>query len=533
MTDFSHFPRDTRAVGDVASTRQRIFKTVRSAISSVKPVSNARYKLTLTDVDYDEKDPEHFTLAQQKEAILGGQTLGRRIRGTWRMQAPGEPPMLKRTTLTKVPYMTSRGTFILDGTEYTISSQQRLLPGIFTRQRETGEIESHVNVAKGFGHHYSLDPDKGKFKIRIGQANVPLLPVMKALGATDKQIRDAWGADIYVANVEKNPEKALRAMYTKLYKERPATNETMMEGIQKAFNDMVLDPEVTKSTLGKGYDRVNTDTILAATRKIIDVYKGNSKPDDRDALNYQKIVGPEDIFSERFKKASNIIRQVLWKNTPRNSLDRVPVGAFDDLVRGVIFDSGLGNPLAEINNIELLDHQYRITRMGQGGIESLNAIPYESRMVQPTQMGYLDPVTTPECNAEGTEVLTKAGWKLWEDVTEDDEFACLINDNVEYHYASKLTRTGYDGLMYGCKTNATQYLVTPDHRLYIAPVEHPDSWHFITAKALWDAKPFRYYLRGEDNKTYFCDSAHDNYIVNYTGTVYCATVPGGLVCVLV
>ncbi|MFA5572927.1 MAG: hypothetical protein WDA42_07445, partial [Candidatus Bathyarchaeia archaeon] len=340
--------------------------------------------------------------------------------------------MLKRTTLTKVPYMTSRGTFILDGTEYIISSQQRLLPGIFTRQRDTGEIESHVNVAKGFGHHYSLDPDKGKFKIRIGQANVPLLPVMKALGATDKQIRDAWGADIYAANVEKNPEKALRAMYTKLYRERPVSNETMMAGIQKAFNDMVLDPEVTKATLGKGYDRVNPDTILAATRKIIDVYKGNAAPDDRDALNFQKIVGPEDIFAERFKKSANIIRQILWKNTPRNSLDRVPVGAFDDLIRGVIFDSGLGNPLAEINNIELLDHQHRITRMGQGGIESLNAIPYESRMVQPTQMGYLDPVTTPESLRVGVESRLSINTRLGADGKIYSRFININNGRPEW-----------------------------------------------------------------------------------------------------
>jgi hypothetical protein len=71
---------------------------------------------------------------------------------------------------------------------------------------------------------------------------------------------------------------------------------------------MTLDPEVTKRTLGQPYSNVGANTLLAITQKLLRVNKGEEEPDDRDALAYQHMMGPEDLFPERLNKAKTVAR---------------------------------------------------------------------------------------------------------------------------------------------------------------------------------------------------------------------------------
>ena len=90
----------------------------------------------------------------------------------------------RNARLGTVPYLTDRGTFISRGNEYTMAHQMRLRPGAFTRVKDNGELETHVNVlpGKGVSHRVFLDPKTGIFKIHIGQANIPLISVLACDG---------------------------------------------------------------------------------------------------------------------------------------------------------------------------------------------------------------------------------------------------------------------------------------------------------------------------------------------------------------
>ena len=66
--------------------------------------------------------------------------------------------------------------------------------------------------------------------------------------------------------------------------------------------------------------------------------------------------------------------------------------------------SGLGMPLEEINPAEIFDQGSRITRMGEGGIPSLDAVPDEARAVQPSQFGFIDFLRTPESGKVGVDL---------------------------------------------------------------------------------------------------------------------------------
>jgi len=403
LLDMQGGPPEARAFGDVNATRAAVYQNALTAAQNQAPVSNQKYILGLSNVGYD--GPETYTKADEKRAVLEGRSLGRRLRGTYQLRTNDDAQQVvdeKRVTLASIPHMTPRGTFILNGNEYSLSHQMRLRPGIFTRIKESGELESHVNVARGFGHRYFLDPETGIFRIQFGQARMPLMPVLKALGATDRQIRDAWGNELFVANAQKSDPGTIKKLYKKLVRRGTAgDDQEMFEAIRAAFDEMELDPEVTKRTLGKPYAKVDPEVILSSTQKLLRVHKGEEDADDRDAMAFQRTVGPEDLFAERINKAAIEARKALWKATLPGNLSRLQPNIFQKMVRGAILETGLGNPLEEINPAELYDQRVRVTRMGEGGIPSSDSVPDEARNVQPSHLGFIDPVHTPESGKIG------------------------------------------------------------------------------------------------------------------------------------
>jgi len=392
---------EQREFGDTVKTRKFIYDKVLQSAQNLKPIANVRHTMRLRDVGY--MDPDNYTIEAQKRAILEGKTLGRRIQGTWDLtdNLTGQVLDTRKQVIARVPHMTQRGTFINNGNEYTLINQARLRPGIFTRVKENGEIEAHANIMPGRGvsHRYFLDPDKGIFALRIGQAKIPVMPLLKAMGATDKQLQEAWGNDIWQANAQKNNPGELNKLYQRLVRKRDdaAPIESKQKAVADAMSSMELDPKVTYKTLGTGYNKMDLSAILATTKKLLSISRGEQEVDDRDHLAFQTVLGPEDLLSERLEKDyGGMQKDMLRKASFKGNLGSIASGPLTKQLESVLISSGLGSNLEEINTAELLDKQYRITRMGDGGIGSSEAVPDEARSVQPSHFGMLDPVRTPE-----------------------------------------------------------------------------------------------------------------------------------------
>jgi hypothetical protein len=73
------------------------------------------------------------------------------------------------------------------------------------------------------------------------------------------------------------------------------------------------------------------------------------------------------------------------------------------------------------------------------------------------------------CYDRETDVLTKDGWKKWEDVTYDDEFATYNTDTgyMEFQAPERLIRYHHTGKMYKVCNKGVDLCVTPDHRMYV------------------------------------------------------------------
>jgi DNA-directed RNA polymerase subunit beta len=398
---------------DPTFTREDIFKAVEQQAHSVKPIQNDLYTLSLGDIKYE--GPERFSKKDHKQAVLSHGSLTRKLRGTWRLidNKTGAPIAKRRATIANVPYMTDAGTFVHNGVEYTLAHQMRLRPGVYTREKDNGELEAHVNVMPGKGrmHRYYLDPKTGVFKINIGQAQIPLMPLLKALGASEQDIRKTWGNELTAINIAKGDAGTLEKLYARLaYKPNAGLDAAgKQKAIAEEFARMELDPEVTKRTLGEPIKNLTPDAILKITKKLIAVNRKEADPDDRDSMAFQQILGPEDLIAERFLKDKATLRQLLWKATAKKTLDHVPTGTFNKAITAALIGSGLGSSLEEINPVEIYDHQTRVTRLGEGGIGSLDAVPQESRSVQPSHFGFIDYLRSPESAKVGVDMRFARG----------------------------------------------------------------------------------------------------------------------------
>ena len=402
-----------RRFDDPKQLRKAVYDKVLEAANNLQPISDGNYFLTLTNARYI--DPENVSLRERKQALLEGKTIGRRLKGTWVLSdANGNEIERRDTIVARVPTISDSGTITHNGVDYILAHQQRLNSGIFTRRKANNELETHVNVVPGQGvsHRYLLDPVKGVFKIKIGAAEIPALPLLKALGASDRELAEAWGSEIYKANATSNNEAVLKKIADRLLPKHMLTNtkEPLSKLVADYYANMPTDPNITRNTLGQPFTKLEKNAVIAATKKLLAVSRGEEEPDDRDHLAYQTFLGPEDLFAERLTKDAGKLRKKLFREVLRKkSLSAIPSGALTKQLEQAIINSGLGNALEEINPAEMLDKITRVTRMGEGGLPSEDAIPDESRSVNASQLGLLDPVRTPESIRAGVDLFFAHG----------------------------------------------------------------------------------------------------------------------------
>lgn len=86
------------------------------------------------------------------------------------------------------------------------------------------------------------------------------------------------------------------------------------------------------------------------------------------------------------------------------------------------------------------------------------------------------------CYDDKTEVLTKDGWKFFQNVKPDDIFFTLnVNGDIELHRSLKYVAKPYRGIMYHFKTKLIDIKVTPDHNMFVAS-PRTSNYRFIAAK---------------------------------------------------
>lgn len=145
------------------------------------------------------------------------------------------------------------------------------------------------------------------------------------------------------------------------------------------------------------------------------------------------------------------------------------------------------------------------------------------------------------CYDKQTQFLTKEGWKLGKDIADNEQLYSYDAQKNTCHWSKQIQpmyKKNYIGPMYGVKTKAMQFLVTPGHRFFARTT---DVFSQVTVQEIYNKdfelpaiapSDYTQYIPSQIfvKQTQYKQASHsDWYTVQYNDMVYCPTVDTGYV----
>lgn len=258
-------------------------------------------RLELKDLKY--VGQEKFSKREQNDALLNDRLLARRLRGTVRLIDEETNKVLdekRNFTLARVPYLTERGTFIDNGSEFAPVMQSRLLPGAYTRKRDNGELETHFNVRPGTGSamRVTFDPVTTQYRLKVGSSNLHAYSVFKDMGVSDEELERRWGPEILEANKAKYSRNTLDRLYNKALPkwERDDTLDASekVKAIRGAFDRA----QVAKSILEQNLPNLFSREKAASWRRIGRAVQVAQELTKQSAESFSPDFSPEQVWNQ-------------------------------------------------------------------------------------------------------------------------------------------------------------------------------------------------------------------------------------------
>ena len=216
-------PKHTRAFFDPINLRHTVFQTAVDAFhKKLNTIETQDFKLQARDLKMDPF--HHITTTHQKKAVLEKKDLTVALKGTIDLihKPSGKVVETKHTTIAQLPFITGHNTAIYNGSEYESVNQQRLLPGIYSRIRQDGIPESHINPEARTGQSARILflPDTQMFILMVKNSQVKLYGVLRDLGIQDGAMKAAWGDKILNANRMGYTGSEIDKLYSLLVREK-------------------------------------------------------------------------------------------------------------------------------------------------------------------------------------------------------------------------------------------------------------------------------------------------------------------------
>jgi DNA-directed RNA polymerase beta subunit len=237
----------------------------------------------------------------------------------------------------------------------------------------------------------------------IAERNLPPL-VRRAL-----ENRNQKTASVHVSPVLRN---------TLLGKKLASTVDFSVDKSEEEKQKERISPQAMIRTQddGEEYVPIGFDSVLDATDRILQVSRGEVKPDDRDHYANKKVFTPAALLRERIRIDADHTRRKLARFVANTkSLKVLTPGIFNAYAEGLLSGNPLSSPIEEINPISLIEQSRRLTHFGPGGINSEDAITESMQSVHPSQFGFISAIEGPESSRAGVDVRAAIGAKIGSD----------------------------------------------------------------------------------------------------------------------
>ena len=324
------------------------------------------------------------------------------------------------------PWMTERGTFVINGAERVVVSQLIRSAGVFfTREAHAGRFTYGAKVIPGRGAWLEFETAAaGAMYVKIDRKRkIAVTTLLKALGMTETQIRDAFkhvdqGKQSFITTtLEKDPShgssEALIEVYRRLRPGDLATVDNARSLLENMFyNYKRFDfSRVGRYKINKRLDidipntaenRVmRLEDLIAIISEIIRLNNTQEPADDIDSLANRRVKLVGELVQRQFR--IGLLRM------ERNAKDRMSMSEIETVtpsqlinarpivaaVREFFASSQLSQFMDQINPLSELAHKRRLSSMGPGGLSRERA-GFEVRDAHATHYGRICPVETPE-----------------------------------------------------------------------------------------------------------------------------------------
>ena len=324
------------------------------------------------------------------------------------------------------PWMTSRGTFVINGAERVVVSQLIRSAGVFF----TGDLHGTNNlygakVIPGRGAWLEFETAaSGALFVKIDRKRkIAVTTLLRALGVTESRMKEAFkhvdtGSVNYLdATLEKDPTKgqndALIEVYRRLRPGDLATVDNAKSLIENMFyNYKRFDfSRVGRYKINKRLDLdvpntaenrvLRLEDLEAIISEIIRLNNTQEPADDIDSLANRRVKLVGELVQRQFR--IGLLRM------ERNTKDRMSMSEIETVqpsqlinarpvvaaVREFFASSQLSQFMDQINPLSELAHKRRLSSMGPGGLSRERA-GFEVRDAHATHYGRICAVETPE-----------------------------------------------------------------------------------------------------------------------------------------
>jgi DNA-directed RNA polymerase subunit beta len=323
------------------------------------------------------------------------------------------------------PLMTSRGTFVINGTERVVVSQLVRSPGVYfaTEPDKTSDkilFNSKVIPSRGAWLEFETDR-RDVLSVRVDRKRKqPATLLLRALGIAlnrDEIIEYLGDTELVQRTLDRDGaltrEEALIELYKRLRPGEPPTVDsarTLLEGLffnpqrydlarvgrYKINKKLGLDSPESQSTL-------THEDIIKTMRYIVALHAGdeNCATDDIDHFGNRRIRTVGELIQNQFRiglsRMERVVRERMSTQevediTPQSLINIRPIVA---AIKEFFGSSQLSQFMDQTNPATSTTHKRRLSALGPGGLSRERA-GFEVRDVHTSHYGRMCPIETPE-----------------------------------------------------------------------------------------------------------------------------------------
>ncbi len=324
------------------------------------------------------------------------------------------------------PWMTSRGTFVINGAERVVVSQLIRSSGVFFTADPHGTTNLYgAKVIPVRGAWLEFESSAGgALYVKIDRKRkIAVTTLLRALGLTQEQIKESFahvdqGTVNYIdATFEKDPTSSNNEALIEVYRRLRPGDLATVDNARSLIENMLYNfkrfdfGKVGRYKLNKRLDLdvpnnaknrvVRIDDLIAIIAEVIRLNNTQEPADEIDSLANRRVKLVGELVQRQFRigllrmernAKDRMSMSEIETVTPAQLINARPVVA---AVREFFASSQLSQFMDQINPLSELAHKRRLSSMGPGGLSRERA-GFEVRDAHATHYGRICPVETPE-----------------------------------------------------------------------------------------------------------------------------------------